>query len=1166
MIKYWNELVTKYGTIGADYADKEAYPYAIFRDGVFITGAATWRDATTIAQNAVGSIDYINSTAVILLRRDHGNYNKDTGAIINNATNIIVDLDGHTFTNDYVGIDITGNYSAAPYKSTIKIINGKILITVGLSFVDVQHASGQTTEKLFDLTYENVELGFAQGAVTGWSNTLTFTMWGAPGGAGTRVNAKFNNCVFNLRDNVPQNVTESNRFNLFTVADSNASAKVNITVNGGEIIADNMNLYNVYSGDSNDSIIWGEGNDGYTKLTYPSANTPVTDIYPAADGDRYFVEVSESSAVSTYVLTSLKTSGGTIPHSTVTAHPEYLSAIDYPIFAFLNGALKFVEKATTDSERWGWQMALAHAKDQPAGSTYTIVLRRDYNTKGNDLTADFIHKIKANVIIDLAGYTFNCDQFYMLDAYTNDANFTNAVNITVKNGRVETTWGNSIMDFNHGNSQTVTKQYNFTFDKVTFKDNSGKVDFILLASWDNGNAGGINANLTLNDCIFDFTGAKSGATMIHTGNSKTLTKAKVTINGGKIIADDFVNYSIAKIGNEDSLVFGKGSDGEYTKLTQKSISKIPTVSYKNASGDNLTFGDRVIDGEYSTYTLGNPVETKYGWISSAYSNASEYPFALFTKDKAFIGGYTDFGSAINAAMANDVAGNYVILARRDSVNKTNGSVSNITGSVIVDLAGYTIENATNYMFDIWNDNNVGRSTGIITINNGTIKKTSGITLLCTNGGSGLTKNAKFTYVFNDITFVSTVKNDSVILHTWANSSASSADLVADVTFNNCIFDFKNSVDGVQFMTVTNPSTMRTVFNVTVNGGSILAKSASNMDKFIYMDEMDTITFTKSEGENYTTLILPSGAECPTVKYDGKVFVKISDDGEYATYRLRPESLANVDFVPKMSLTLDRDLILNVYVPVKDFLNSFTLDGKAQSEYDVKTVTFDGGDYYRLSISLSAKEAARSIELVANLTVDGKNATATFNFGIIKYAEKILANGTDVEKTLVRDVLSYVRAAYAHFETVDAEAIARIDEILGENYDENNAPAIEGSATAATNGLKSATFVLDGTPAMRFYLADGADASSYKFYTCGEEVNTVSGTNSTGSYVDIDAYAYAVCETVTYTVNGTESGSFHIRAYYEWAKTQNDAELENLVARFWKYCQSARDYKASVVTE
>ena len=277
--------------------------------------------------------------------------------------------------------------------------------------------------------------------------------------------------------------------------------------------------------------------------------------------------------------------------------------------------------------------------------------------------------------------------------------------------------------------------------------------------------------------------------------------------------------------------------------------------------------------------------------------------------------------------------------------------------------------------------------------------------------------------------------------------------------------------------------------------------------------------------------------------------------------------AGIGFIPSKSddtrvvffnsLPYFSDSILKVFL-----LKGFTLDGKASDEYDVKTVVIDGENYYLVSIALDAKTAARDVVLRATVNLGEKSATGTFTFGVIKYAEKILADGNDTEKALVRDVLSYVRAAYTYFGTDDAATVSRINTILGENYDANNAPAIEGSTVATAPDFKSATFVLDGTPAMRFYLTDGADATKYAFYIGSTRVKTE--VSEDGKYIDIDVYAYALCETVTYTVDGAEGGSFHINAYYEWSKTQNNENLTNLVARFWKYLQSARAYRDSVI--
>ena len=127
------------------------------------------------------------------------------------------------------------------------------------------------------------------------------------------------------------------------------------------------------------------------------------------------------------------------------------------------------------------------------------------------------------------------------------------------------------------------------------------------------------------------------------------------------------------------------------------------------------------------------------------------------------------------------------------------------------------------------------------------------------------------------------------------------------------------------------------------------------------------------------------------------------------------------------------------------------------------------------------------------------------------------------------------------------------------------PIVEGSSEKPTAALASVAFVLKGTPSMRFYLADGRDASEYKFYIDTKEVKTK--VSDDGTYVDIDVYAYALCETVTYTV-GEESGSFHINAYYSYVSgaeyTEADkTELISLTECFWNYLQSARAYRSSV---
>ena len=56
----------------------------------------------------------------------------------------------------------------------------------------------------------------------------------------------------------------------------------------------------------------------------------------------------------------------------------------------------------------------------------------------------------------------------------------------------------------------------------------------------------------------------------------------------------------------------------------------------------------------------------------------------------------------------------------------------------------------------------------------------------------------------------------------------------------------------------------------------------------------------------------------------------------------------------------------------------------------------------------------------------------------------------------------------------------------------------------------------------------------------------------------------MCGTVTYTVNGAVGGSYHIASYYKYATEGGDAKLISLIDRMWKYFQSARAYRNSVL--
>ncbi len=366
------------------------------------------------------------------------------------------------------------------------------------------------------------------------------------------------------------------------------------------------------------------------------------------------------------------------------------------------------------------------------------------------------------------------------------------------------------------------------------------------------------------------------------------------------------------------------------------------------------------------------------------------------------------------------------------------------------------------------------------------------------------------------------------------------------------------------------------------------------DDYHYAIDLTGENFTLKIGETINTskfLKLIKGTEnanCGIVQLDGKELVDAGDgytlnevgtvtvayyatrttDGG-STYRVYSEPV-NITFIsenfvaftPKTSITLSTALIYNVYIPVCEELKNFTLDGVKYADMTTlvdKIVTIDGANYYLISIELHSAEAARDIILNATVNVDGKDYSGKWTMSIPKYAKKVieLSSTTKVEKQLAKDVLAYVQAAYNYFVDFNTEEeIARvnalIDSILVIGGDYDGTPVLSG-ATNTTAPVTAVTLNLEAKPSIRFYVTD----TTVSFYANGKKLNTVSGTDANGTYVELDVYAYVLCGTITYG----DGGSYHISDFLDKSA---GADHENLVACFIKYTESAANYRNAVV--
>lgn len=669
----------------------------------------------------------------------------------------------------------------------------------------------------------------------------------------------------------------------------------------------------------------------------------------------------------------------------------------------------------------------------------------------------------------------------------------------------------------------------------------------------------------------------------HVNYADNIIRSTAVGNAGHTVNQFLINpqYTDKMYGYDSTstvAMFYFSNDGRDVKVEYISTVKTRDAQKNDENADDVLYGSKN-QFEFTVPEISKTNVTKYGVIPD---DLVSYPILVF-KSGTCIGGYNDIGGDSGAIKAAKEAtdgnltgeiGSTVYILLRDDANSTNrySNTGQSQGTIIIDLDGHTLSqtNTTYPLLHTQAKNYKGTANATVKILNGNVVLKTQLLVFDAYDKTG-------TYIPSGAGYKTFITEFSNVRFSYAAGSSSSSFLGLhgesitsgekigyDVTFNSCIFDF-TGVSGMTCIMNTkdgNTSKSNCAVDVKINGCEFISGSSTPK---IYDGESASVSFNPGADGAYASWTLASGAELPAESVNGGTleFVKISEAGETVKYRLIPKEASALNFVPKMSLTLDRDLTINIYIPAHDKLTAVKLGDEILDLGDLELK--DG--YYVKSVALAAKKAASDIKLTATLNVDGKDIRGTFTFSTVKYAQKLLddKNISDTEKTLVCDVLAYIRAAYAYFGTRDAETIAKINTLIGESY--SNAPTAEGSATAETSGMKSVTFVLDGTPSMRFYLADGADASKYEFFIDGNRVKTE--TSADGKYIDIDVYAYALCETVTYTIDGVESGSFHINAYYSFVSGSSytgadKAELVTLTEAFWRYLQSARDYRNSVV--
>ena len=1111
-----------------------------------------------------------------------------------------INLNGYTITSANTQSSLLWVKASNASKTTVNIFGGSVLLD---RTPLVSYESGSTDGKSVSVNISNVSFGFVKGAFV----TEMISASAGTSGIQQTVNISLDSCSFVLRDGdrAKDGVT------VFPGSFGD-DLKISYEIKGGSFYIDSQKWVTVADKAVSLKFLKNE-NGAYTPL-YASESMFTEFTSPILSDTGYALytrgeEVGENVVVYTLKSGDNCTEYGIIPD-------KYLDKEKYPIVLFdgngdfvgayslllgnSDSAIVALKDLMREKNTWNAELGI-HTGVNPV-----ILIRDDYSCDAQ--TYYNWAQIPGEFTIDLGGNTLSqgSDDKYLFDiqskAYEHDGRYFYPTTLNVVNGTIATktkhlfnmkaseqaasvTAANSISD----------KIFTFNFDGVTFSLMEGATVSEMMINVSNaGSSDAFDAGSTapyffnFNSCKFDIrNNTKSSFTIFDTATteaSKITAEFKVT--GGEIIANGMQGVKIftADGTNGSGIKFLKDDSKEYIKVTSTDAS----YSFATAFPTEKGYKYLVADGEgTSVYVLREVDNTPSLELPEGY-DVEKYPFALFYDGTCE--GFTHFANKSSADSEtgdyrdviqfarNKVSGAsgagktvYILLTRDYTLDSTeyscdkNGTLatelfynwSQIGGTVVIDLGGHTLTMGAEAL--VYAECKTNHDSAV-EFRNGTVEL-GAKSVVQYRSTTAMTTSKSFDVSFKNISFV-LGENQSAALIGYSNLKSTVA-VKAEVCFENCTFDYRAASESIKMFDLA--STLLNV-SLTVEGGRIIAgASALGNITFANLKTGNTAKFISDDDGKYTELYMPKGEvttkTLPTDKGD-KSFVRTGTaEYEKETYYVyAPGEKTFADYSPKMSITLDSQIVLNVYIPVES-TQKFTIDGETYKNLalilDRIVILDDGNAYYHFSIAFASSKSAREVILEVTVEAEGAVANATFKLSVPKYAAKLIANGSETEKTLARDVLLYIREAYNYIgfaadNTVDE--ISRVNKLIESIIGDYKAAPVLSGTTNTVAGVTGVTLNLDETPAIRFYVTD----ATLEFFANGKKLNTVSGVDAeNGAYIELDVYAYALAEIVTYG-NG---GSYHIS---DFVKGAEGTAYEALASAFVKYVESAAYYRHAVI--
>ncbi len=277
----------KIGGVWVAGDNNDVYPFVVLDNNENYVGLYTsWVKATDAVKK--------NTGYTVILRRDYRI--GESGDSVNLQTakgNFTVDLNGYSITRPFTGAYLFDNWcDGSTVANSVKVTIKNGTLNAEKWLICLSGSSAMKNEKTINFQFDNVTFKYIYNEEYNSKDGWIVAVHGQTYNKKLTSNMVFNGCTFDstemsetlLNGGTPMfNLDVNNKYGIDYV-------NVNLTFNGGKIVANVLSEQNFYQIHSNDTVTYGEYNGEYIKLEMPTGKSPATH----ADPD-YFT-INETSA------------------------------------------------------------------------------------------------------------------------------------------------------------------------------------------------------------------------------------------------------------------------------------------------------------------------------------------------------------------------------------------------------------------------------------------------------------------------------------------------------------------------------------------------------------------------------------------------------------------------------------------------------------------------------------------------------------------------------------------------------------------------------------------------------------------------------------------------------------------------------------------------------